>query len=181
MKNKSLILVVTLIAIAAMLVSGGTVMAADGWHGGHGSGGWHGGGHGWNGGHGGYGGGYWRGGWGWWGWPYFGLGVATGAILSYPYYYLPYNPYYSYNPYYGPYGYAPAYSPSTTVIVREREPVYADDPGYSEPARTRSSAGATWYYCKQSNAYYPYVRRCAGGWEKVPAIPLSSGPDSKAQ
>jgi hypothetical protein len=177
LKNKSLILVVTLIAIAAILVSGGTVMA-DGrghgggrgsgdWHGGgHWDGGWHGGGHGWS------GGGHWRGGWGW-GWPGFGFGVATGAILSYPYYYQPYYPYYPYNPY----AYAPTYSPSPRVIVREREPAYADERVYSEPARSRYSARDTWYYCKKSNAYYPYVRRCAGGWEKVPAVPPSSEPD----
>jgi hypothetical protein len=159
MKSKGLILVVTLIAIAAILVSGGTVTAAGGWHGGGRGGGGH-----WGGG--------WHGGWGW-GWPGFGFGVATGALLSYPYYYQPYYPYYPYDPY----AYAPAYGPSTRMIVREREPAYADERAYSEPARTRSSAGDTWYYCKKSNAYYPYVRRCAGGWEKVPAVPPSSEPD----
>ena len=86
MKSKGMILVATLIAIAAILVSGGTVMAASG---GHGGGGHWSGGHGW---HGGHGGGHWRGGgWGWgWGWPYYGLGLATGAFLSYPYYNYPY-------------------------------------------------------------------------------------------
>jgi hypothetical protein len=167
MKSKGLTLVVALIAIAAILVSGGTVMAAGGWHGGgHGVGGHWGGG--W------HGGGYWRGGWGW-GWPIFGLGVAAGALLSYPYYYQPYYPYYPYDP---SYAYAPTYSPSPRVIVREREPAYADERVYSEPARARYSArGDTWYYCKKSNAYYPYVRRCAGGWKKVPAVPPSSEPD----
>ena len=194
MKNKRLVLIVTLIAIAALLVSGGTVMAASGgrggghggsgghsggysgghgggrsyggghWsggHSGHGSSGWYGGGHGW------HGDGYWYGGWGW---PYFGLGVAAGAILSYPYYSYPH---YSY-PYYDPYGYAPAYSPG--VIYRQRGDAYTDE-YESEPARARSSSESTWYYCRQSNAYYPYVKRCSGEWEKVPAIPPSSGPE----
>jgi OOP family OmpA-OmpF porin len=50
------------------------------------------------------------------------------------------------------------------VIVRER--------AYSEAARARYSARDSWYYyCKKSNAYYPYVRRCADGWEKVPVVP----------
>ncbi len=103
-----------------------------------------------------------------WGWGYFGLGLATGALLSYPYYYQPYYPYYPY-PYYPsyPYAYAPAYSPSPTVIYREREPAYA------EPDRARYSSRNTWYYCKESNAYYPYVRICPGGWEKVPTVPPS--------
>lgn len=48
MKRKGLILVVKLIPIAAILVSGGTVMAAGG---GHGGGGHWSGGHGWHGGH----------------------------------------------------------------------------------------------------------------------------------
>lgn len=101
-----------------------------------------------------------------WGWGYFGLGLATGALLSYPYYYQPYYPYYPYYSYY-PYAYAPAYRTSPTVIYREREPAYA------EPDRARYSSRNTWYYCKESNAYYPYVRNCPGGWEKVPTVPPS--------
>jgi hypothetical protein len=82
-------------------------------------------------------------------------------------------------PYDPSYAYAPTYSPSPRVIVREREPAYADDRVYSEPARARYSARDTWYYCKKPNAYYPYLRRCAGGWEKVPAVPPSSEPDDR--
>jgi outer membrane protein OmpA-like peptidoglycan-associated protein len=174
MKSKGLILVVTIIAVAAILVSGGTVMAAGGWHGGgHGGGGHWSGGHGW---HGGHGGGHWRSAWGWGGWPYYGLGLATGAFLSYPYYYQPYYPYYPY----APYANAPTYSPSPRVIVRERESAYADERVYSKPARARYSAGDFWYYCKRSNAYYPYVRRCAGGWEKVPVVPPAELPQPTA-
>lgn len=137
-KYKILFLIVAA-AISAILISSGTVIA----------GGWHGGAH-------------WHGGWGW-GWPYYGLGFATGAFLSYPYYYYPYYPYYSYYPYY-PYTYAPAYRPSRSVIVRERKP-----------------AMDTWYYyCRKSDAYYPYVRRCPGGWEKVPVVPRPSSPQPVA-
>jgi outer membrane protein OmpA-like peptidoglycan-associated protein len=134
-KNKVLFLVIA-VAVMAVLISAGTVTAGGGWHGG----------------------GHWHGGWGW-GWPYYGLGFATGAFLSYPYSYYPYYPYYSYYPYY-PYAYAQTYSPSPRVIVRERKP-----------------AMDTWYYyCRKSNAYYPYVRRCPGGWEKVPIVPRPSLP-----
>jgi hypothetical protein len=28
-----------------------------------------------------------------------------------------------------------------------------------------------WQYCAESNAYYPYVRECPGGWQRVPAQP----------
>ncbi len=134
-KRNVLFLVIAVVAVAAILLFGETVIAGE----------WHGGGH-------------WYG-WGW-GWPYYGLGVATGAFLSYPYYYYPYYPY-SYYPYYP---YAPAYSPSPRVIVRERE----------------TAKDAWYYYCREYDAYYPYVRRCPGGWEKVPAVPPPSLPQPPA-
>jgi len=30
---------------------------------------------------------------------------------------------------------------------------------------------AWWYYCGTSTSYYPYVRECPNGWERVPASP----------
>jgi hypothetical protein len=31
-----------------------------------------------------------------------------------------------------------------------------------------------WYYCEEAAAYYPYVKECAGGWQRVlpPEAPL---------
>ena len=29
-----------------------------------------------------------------------------------------------------------------------------------------------WYYCEESQAYYPYVKDCAGGW--LPVLPSSA-------
>jgi len=28
-----------------------------------------------------------------------------------------------------------------------------------------------WYFCPDSNAYYPYVSSCTSGWQAVPTIP----------
>jgi hypothetical protein len=28
-----------------------------------------------------------------------------------------------------------------------------------------------WYYCKDPQGYYPYVKQCPGGWMKVVPIP----------
>jgi len=28
-----------------------------------------------------------------------------------------------------------------------------------------------WYYCQNSGTYYPYVKTCANGWQRVPSIP----------
>jgi hypothetical protein len=68
-----------------------------------------------------------------------------GAPLVYPYYAYPY--------------YAPA-------------PVYyAPPPTYVEPAPAPQSY---WYYCAPSRAYYPYVRDCPSGWQRV--VPQNSPP-----
>ncbi len=38
--------------------------------------------------------------------------------------------------------------------------------------------GQYWYYCQHPAGYYPYVRKCKGQWEPVPATPEGSqGPD----
>jgi hypothetical protein len=39
-------------------------------------------------------------------------------------------------------------------------------PGVVAPPATRY-----WYFCRSSNAYYPYVAACAEGWQQVPAQP----------
>lgn len=179
MKRKWFVLTIVFILISALLASEGVVFAAGqrggGGHGGHsgyygGRGGYHGG---WHGGHGGYSRGWYgrrgyygyRGYYG--GWYGFGLGVAAGVALGYPYY--GYNPYY-YPNYYGsyPYAYAPAYQPSVAAV--EQEPVYQDAPRASAPARDRDY----WYFCRESKAYYPYVKNCRGGWEKVLSTPPGS-------
>jgi hypothetical protein len=46
------------------------------------------------------------------------------------------------------------------------------DPGYIDPGYTMPpSSGQYWSYCAASNAYYPYVTTCAGGWQQVPTTP----------
>ena len=116
--------------------------------GGHGGGGHGGGGH--------FGGGF-RGG-----------GVGFGIALGVPLYGLGYysNPYYSYPAYAYPapaYGYpGPAMAPSGA---------YAEQ-GYAQAAPAPAPAQQQdWYFCAGSNAYYPYVRECPGGWQRVPSVP----------
>jgi hypothetical protein len=64
-----------------------------------------------------------------------------------------------YSPYYYPY-----YYPPPAVVVTQPSPVV------QVPAPTMY-----WYYCRQSNAYYPDVADCPGGWEQVSPQP---GPES---
>jgi hypothetical protein len=44
------------------------------------------------------------------------------------------------------------------MVIREEPTVYVqqeqEEPQY-------------WYYCQESQAYYPYVKDCPGGWMKV--------------
>ena len=102
------------------------------------------------------------------------FGVFIGAPLYYP------GPYY-YPPYYAPYPYpyyAPAPVPAEPPAYIERSdsgaPPYAERDEGAPPVRRRGEG--SWYFCSESNAYYPYVKQCAGGWQRVaPRPPADSG------
>jgi len=83
-----------------------------------------------------------------------GPGLGFWDPFFYPYYY-PYYPY-------------PYYAPSTTVVVPEQSREYIMQT--PQPQET-----GYWYYCKDAKGYYPYVKRCPGGWMRV--VPSSSPPD----
>jgi len=61
-----------------------------------------------------------------------------------------------------------AYSPSV-IAVPSPPPVYIERRGYDEAAPAREQG--YWYYCHGSEGYYPYVRECPGGWERVAPTP----------
>jgi hypothetical protein len=80
---------------------------------------------------------------GWGGWtPWWGPAYYP-YRYSYPYYY-PYYPYYSDPP----------------AVIQQQPPVYV------QPEEQY------WYYCQNPEGYYPYIRKCPGGWMKVvPSAP----------
>ena len=126
-----------------------------GWHGeGHGGGGWHGGGHG--------------GGGGFWGWGMLGLGLGL-AIAA------PYNP----PRYYQPVYYQPAYYAPPQVIIQAPAYVEQSAPSYAPPPPApiyQQQAPAAegnnwWYHCNRPEGYYPYVRTCPSGWQRVAPTP----------
>lgn len=84
------------------------------------------------------------------------LGFVFGGPLWYP------APVYPYPYYYYPYPPAIVVPPAPRVYIERDDRVAQEsrEPGY-------------WYYCRESNAYYPYVKECAGPWERVPARPES--------
>lgn len=142
-------LVSVLLVLAA--VSGGPAMAA-GHGGGSGHGAWSGQGGGsshgsWSSHGGGYGHGYYGHGHG------YGYSIAFGYPLYWPGYYPGYYPYY-------PYGYPALEEAPPAAYIEQGAPQAA-------PAQRQ----ADWFYCAGSNAYYPYVRDCPAGWQRVPSTP----------
>ena len=91
--------------------------------------------------------------------PLYGLGYYPG---HYPYPYAYPAPAYSYP---GPaYAYpGPAVAPST-AYVEQGVPQGAPAPAPAQPQ-------GEWYYCADSKSYYPYVRECPAGWQRVPSTP----------
>jgi hypothetical protein len=82
------------------------------------------------------------------------LGFHFGAPLFWgsPYWYGP-PPYYYYYP--------------PTVMVPASPPVYVE----RSDAAPEPSAQEWWYYCDTSRGYYPYVKTCPSGWQRVPPAP----------
>ena len=85
------------------------------------------------------------------------FGVFVGPGFWYP------PPYYGYPPYY----YPPYYYPPV-VTVPASPPTYIEQGG-AQPAPAQPQG--YWYYCGESKAYYPYVKECPGGWQRVAPQP----------
>lgn len=97
--------------------------------------------------------------------------------------------------YYPPYAYpapayvypAPAYSYPAPAYSYPAPAYSYPAPAYTYPGQAGAPAGVymgqgygqvapaqqDWQYCAGSNAYYPYVTECPGGWQRVPAQPPS--------
>ena len=99
------------------------------------------------------------------------VGVYVGPAVGWSWQYstpYPYNPYaYPSYPAYGPYYYPPYPS---IVVVPSAPATYIEQaaPDYGQQAQP---AQHDWYYCRKPEGYYPYVKRCPGGWQRVPAQP----------
>ena len=78
----------------------------------------------------------------------FHFGVPLGWAYTHPY------PYYYYPPVYVP-----------TVVVPAQPQTYIERPAPQQPAQ------GWWHYCADSRAYYPYVKDCPGGWQRVAPQP----------
>lgn len=84
--------------------------------------------------------------------------VHFGVHIGAPWYW--WHPWPYYHPHY-----------ATPVVVERREPpVYVE----RDEAAPEQSQG-WWYFCEQSKTYYPYVKTCPGGWQKVTPSPRGGG------
>ena len=85
------------------------------------------------------------------------FGLYVGVPIGAPYWYYP--------PYSYPYSY-PYYYPPTVMTAPSSPPIYIEQGGapQSAPAQAQQSYG---YYCADSKTYYPYVKECPGGWQRV--------------
>lgn len=93
------------------------------------------------------------------GYPRARIGVYIGGPVWWgPGYYYP-RPYY----------YAPPYYYPPIVAVPAPPPVYVE----RGDAQAGGAEGASnwWYYCANPPGYYPYVRQCPGGWQRVSPQP----------
>ena len=72
-----------------------------------------------------------------------------------------------------PYYYPRYYYPPVVVPAPVAPPVYIERPAVDSAPPTESSA-AYWYYCRDTQTYYPYVQQCASPWERV--VPNSAPP-----
>lgn len=109
-------------------------------------------------------------------------GGASVGIYVGPGFYGPgpgWGPYYPRAYYPSPYWAAPPYPYYPPVVVtpapvQVAPPVYIEQtPQQAQQAATPQAENGSWYYCKQPEGYYPYVKECPQGWQKVPAQPAN--------
>jgi len=90
------------------------------------------------------------------------VGVGLYFGVPYPHYYYP-PPYYYY-----PYPYYPP-----MVAVPTQPPVYIEQES-AQPVPQQAPAAPEnyyWYHCDKPDGYYPYIKECPGGWQKVVPTP----------
>ena len=77
-------------------------------------------------------------------------------------------------PFWGPpwwyYPPAPLYYP----VAVPAQPVTYIEQGSNQAAPAANDGGGWWYYCDASKGYYPYVKECPGGWQRVSPTPSPS-------
>lgn len=69
-----------------------------------------------------------------------------------------------------PFYYPPYYSYPQTIVVPTTPPVYIQQQ-QAQPTQQAQPQTNYWYYCRDPDGYYPYVKTCPGGWLQVAPQP----------
>lgn len=92
----------------------------------------------------------------------FGVFIGAPVLLS-PFWLAP-----------GPYYYSPPVVVRERVVVREPLVFYDEHGNPVPPDRPQSqqqpqptAEAPTWFYCPDTQSYYPYVQTCASQWQRV--------------
>ena len=72
-------------------------------------------------------------------------------------------------PYFYPSFYYPYYPTERPIVIQQPEV-------YLQPAPEAEEQQSYWYYCKDPQGYYPYVKECPSGWMKVVPSPPPPSP-----
>lgn len=67
--------------------------------------------------------------------------------------------------------YPPPYYYPPVVAVPSSPPVYIEQSETQAAPAAPEQSPAYWYYCADQKAYYPYVKQCPGGWQRVSPQP----------
>ena len=86
-----------------------------------------------------------------------------GFYVVVPLFAAPFHPYY-------PPAYYPRYYPPV-VVAPAAPPVYIENSPVQAAPVTAEAPGNWWHYCVDAKAYYPYVKECPGGWQRVAPQP----------
>jgi hypothetical protein len=104
------------------------------------------------------------------------IGISIGGPLYHPGY-----RYWGPGPYWGPGYWGPRYYYPPPAVVYAPPVVYGAAPIVAAPAPQQYVERADqplepgfWYWCRESQGYYPNVRECPSGWQQVP--PQSAAP-----
>ncbi len=69
--------------------------------------------------------------------------------------------------YWGPGYWGPGYVLPPSVIGYGAPAVVAQSPPLEYVERDPPAEPIWWYWCNDARAYYPYVKECPGGWQRV--------------
>ncbi|MBV8665270.1 MAG: YXWGXW repeat-containing protein [Burkholderiaceae bacterium] len=72
---------------------------------------------------------------------------------------------------------APVVIAPTPIVVQQAAPVYIEQPQPAADLPAQFDPNF-WYYCHNPAGYYPYVKECGGGWQKVTPVPTGAPSDT---